>query len=59
MDTSPLRVDAPAAEPGGAVSWLQSFHQGEREVLEACYREHFDTVARAVGGVLAAEGVRA
>jgi RNA polymerase sigma-70 factor (ECF subfamily) len=30
-------------------SWLKLFHAGEHEAIEECYREHFDTVARAVG----------
>jgi RNA polymerase sigma-70 factor (ECF subfamily) len=28
--------------------WVQRFHAGDRAVLEEVYREHFDTVARAV-----------
>jgi RNA polymerase sigma-70 factor (ECF subfamily) len=32
--------------------WLAGFHRGDRRVLERCYREHFETVARAVGSVL-------
>ena len=33
--------------------WLTRFHQGERAVLEECYRDHFATVDRAVARVLA------
>jgi RNA polymerase sigma-70 factor (ECF subfamily) len=33
-------------------SWLARFHDGERDVLEGCYREHFATVTRAVGRIL-------
>lgn len=33
-------------------SWLDKFHRGTPEVLEACYRDHFQTVMRAVGHVL-------
>jgi len=32
--------------------WLEAFHRGDRATLEQCYREHFETVARAVGTVL-------
>src|SRR5207245_285076 len=32
--------------------WIAAFHRGDRAVLEQCYREHFETVARAVGTVL-------
>ncbi|MCA9665992.1 MAG: sigma-70 family RNA polymerase sigma factor [Myxococcales bacterium] len=35
-----------------ASSWLDRFHDGDRAVLEQCYREHFDTVARAVSRYL-------
>ena len=34
-------------------TWLQKFHQGDRSVIAACYREHFSTVARAIGTLLA------
>jgi RNA polymerase sigma-70 factor (ECF subfamily) len=42
-------MDTPDEASAG---WLRRFHAGEPAVLEACYREHFDTVARAVGGLL-------
>jgi len=32
--------------------WLQKFHRGDRGTLESCYREHFSTVERAIGGML-------
>ncbi len=32
--------------------WLERFHAGEPSALEACYRDHFDTVSRAVGSIL-------
>jgi RNA polymerase sigma-70 factor (ECF subfamily) len=32
--------------------WLVLFHQGERRTMEACYREHFSTVAQAVGQLM-------
>jgi RNA polymerase sigma-70 factor (ECF subfamily) len=35
--------------------WLAAFHRGDRAALERCYREHFETVSRAVRTVL--EGV--
>jgi len=38
---------SPADDP-----WLKRFHAGDRQVLEACYREHFATVERAMGSVL-------
>jgi RNA polymerase sigma-70 factor (ECF subfamily) len=31
-----------------AEGWLERFHAGDKAVLEACYREHFETVERAV-----------
>lgn len=34
-------------------AWLRAFHGGERICLEACYRDHFDTVDRVVGSILA------
>ena len=33
-------------------AWLRAFHAGERACLERCYKEHLDTVAQAVGGVV-------
>jgi RNA polymerase sigma-70 factor (ECF subfamily) len=33
-------------------AWLKDFHMGERSCMEACYREHFETVERAVSGVI-------
>jgi RNA polymerase sigma-70 factor, ECF subfamily len=33
-------------------TWLERFHGGERDVLEACYRDHFAAVWQAVGRVL-------
>jgi len=35
-----------------ADDWLQRFHDGDRGALEQLYRDHFDTVARAVGPLL-------
>ena len=32
--------------------WLSRFHQGDRDTLEACYRDHYSSVERVVGGVL-------
>ncbi len=32
--------------------WLTQFHEGRRAVLEALYRDHFETVDRAVGRAL-------
>ena len=32
--------------------WLARFHAGDRDALEACYREHFRAVDAAVGRVL-------
>lgn len=28
--------------------WLDAFHRGDRDIIDACYREHFRTVDRAV-----------
>lgn len=33
-------------------TWLASFHRGQRDVLERCYRDHFATVSRAIGSLL-------
>ena len=33
-------------------SWLERFHAGQRDVLEACYRDHFDLVYRAVARIV-------
>lgn len=41
-----------AGARGDGSTWLERFHAGDREVLEACYREHFRTVGQAVGQVL-------
>ncbi len=43
-------VDESVAPRGG--DWLVEFHAGDREVLEQCYREYFDTVDLAVSKVL-------
>lgn len=32
--------------------WLRAFHAGDREVLEACYRAHFEKVAAAATRIL-------
>lgn len=41
-----------ALEDSPADRWLESFHAGERVVLEGCYREHFPVVERAIGPLL-------
>lgn len=33
--------------------WLRRFHDGDRTVIEECYRDHFETVDRSVGALLA------
>jgi RNA polymerase sigma-70 factor (ECF subfamily) len=33
-------------------SWIEGFHAGDRALLEACYRDHYAAVERAVGQVL-------
>ena len=38
--------------------WLRRFHDGERALMEECYRDHYDTVERAVGRVLASASDR-
>jgi RNA polymerase sigma-70 factor (ECF subfamily) len=32
--------------------WLDRFHAGERDIIEACYRDHFRVVENAVGRIL-------
>lgn len=46
-----LRRPAPT-QTALAAEWLKKFHAGDREVMDACYREHFATVERRVGSVL-------
>jgi RNA polymerase sigma-70 factor (ECF subfamily) len=31
---------------------LEAFHRGDRDAIERCYRDHFDTVEAAIGGIL-------
>jgi RNA polymerase sigma-70 factor, ECF subfamily len=33
-------------------AWIRAFHAGERACLESCYKDHLETVTRAVGGVV-------
>jgi RNA polymerase sigma-70 factor (ECF subfamily) len=42
-------VRAAVADPD---DWLRRFHEGERATIEHVYRDHFDTVGRAVGPLL-------
>jgi RNA polymerase sigma-70 factor (ECF subfamily) len=44
------QADPSDSSPGGP--WLALFHRGDRATLEACYREHFATVERAIGPIL-------
>jgi RNA polymerase sigma-70 factor (ECF subfamily) len=47
----PTRLaDSPSCS--GGERWLALFHEGDRATLEACYREHFTTVERAIGPLL-------
>jgi RNA polymerase sigma-70 factor (ECF subfamily) len=48
------RLPSPSssADEDRAEPWLDSFHRGERECLETCYREHFDVVDQIVGRFL-------
>src|SRR5262245_38139620 len=32
--------------------WLQRFHDGDRQVIEKCYRDHFETVDRSVSHIV-------
>jgi RNA polymerase sigma-70 factor (ECF subfamily) len=43
--------DGDTAPPAGE-SWLAGFHEGRRDAMEACYREYFGPVDRAVGRIL-------
>jgi RNA polymerase sigma-70 factor (ECF subfamily) len=47
----PLRSGVGVVTPGGS-PWLRRFHDGDPGVIEEVYREHFATVARAVGSLL-------
>jgi RNA polymerase sigma-70 factor (ECF subfamily) len=45
----------PAAVAGGSAddrTWISAFHAGDRELLEGCYRAHFQRVDQVVGRVL-------
>jgi len=33
-------------------AWLAAFHRGDRAAMERCYRDHFETVEAAIGGIL-------
>jgi RNA polymerase sigma-70 factor (ECF subfamily) len=41
-----------ARSSAAAEQWLAAFHAGDRATLEACYREHFAAVDRAIGSLL-------
>jgi RNA polymerase sigma-70 factor (ECF subfamily) len=46
-------AQAPASTPqDDARAWLAAFHAGDRDVLEGCYRTHFQRVDLSVGKVL-------
>jgi RNA polymerase sigma-70 factor, ECF subfamily len=49
MDPRRSGIGPAAADPS---PWVRRFHAGERAVIEEVYREHFTTVARAVGILL-------
>jgi RNA polymerase sigma-70 factor (ECF subfamily) len=38
--------------PMDTSDWLQRFHAGQKQALQECYQEHFDTVFRAAGEIL-------
>ncbi len=50
---SSAKLDLPLTEEAPGSGWLEAFHAGDRDALEAFYRAHFATVHRAVGRVLA------
>jgi RNA polymerase sigma-70 factor (ECF subfamily) len=33
-------------------AWLEAFHRGDRTTMERCYRDHFETLEAAIGGIL-------
>lgn len=39
-------------DPPLEADWLAAFHAGDREVLAACYRDHYRTVEQACGSIL-------
>lgn len=39
-------------DEGTESQWLESFHRGDVEALDRCYREQFDVVERAVGALV-------
>jgi RNA polymerase sigma-70 factor (ECF subfamily) len=48
-----MALDGPMTKEDPGKDWLESFHAGDRAALEHFYREHYTTVDRAVGKVLA------
>jgi RNA polymerase sigma-70 factor, ECF subfamily len=50
---SPFPPSGVAARPDELVDWLARFHAGARDVMRECYTDHFASVERAVGRVLA------
>src|SRR3954469_20968831 len=57
MATGPAPIAPGAQTPATAAhddprAWLVAFHAGDRDVLEACYRAHFQRVDQTVGRVL-------
>jgi RNA polymerase sigma-70 factor (ECF subfamily) len=51
------RQAAPGDDPSGEAgaddaAWLHAFHRGDRSAMERCYRDHFETVEAAIGGIL-------
>jgi RNA polymerase sigma-70 factor (ECF subfamily) len=52
MHALPKARDASDPSPSSDGGWLERFHAGDREVLEACYVEHHEAVRRALGGIV-------
>jgi RNA polymerase sigma-70 factor (ECF subfamily) len=50
---SPFPPSGVAARPEQHADWLARFHEGARDAMRECYTDHFASVERAVGRVLA------
>jgi RNA polymerase sigma-70 factor (ECF subfamily) len=51
-DSAMAPAPEPSVEPLDEDVWLAGFHEGRREAIEDCYREHFATVDAAVSRIL-------
>jgi RNA polymerase sigma-70 factor (ECF subfamily) len=50
-----LRLSSEGEGDGAEAAWLRRFHEGDRDLIEQLYREHFETVARAAALLVPAD----